>query len=457
MKINHFAVILLCLPSFASAADPTCSTGIIHPDSMIPACCDSICGDSCGTEECGNVSADNCCASTIITENKSCDTNDPPCVITSTDENASDSRTCSEIGGLLSTLDGVTCCLASCGYCGGFGCDKKPGGVQGCCMTFITPLNKSCDTNDPPCTVSQTSTVPVPIADTVDVKRNVAVGVYTSSQTPQNREQDLGIEIFDYQLVFQKIYSLDYPEIKSVSSDGYIPILNLEFLSDSSEPVLKKILSGTYDDQLEAFAKECADGGITFWIRTLHEFNGNWYPWGLLYTYNGETNSPADLKLAMQRVIKIFRDANAPVKFQLNINAENGYDDPRPFSYFWPGTEGLDAVTITSYNRAYSTIYHQFSNSFYEGFKPAYVQVLELTDLPIWVAETGTTSYGTDKPTWLRECFESIALDFPKVVQLTFFMDNKINEGTLTDWDLNTDADKEAFIDGFLNMKELTS
>ena len=54
------------------------------------------------------------------------------------------------------------------------------------------------------------------------------------------------------------------------------------------------------------------------------------------------------------------------------------------------------------------------------------------------MAETGTTSYGTDKPMWLRQMFNSVARDFPRVAQVTFFMANKLVERTVNDWGLNT-------------------
>jgi hypothetical protein len=69
-----------------------------------------------------------------------------------------------------------------------------------------------------------------------------------------------------------------------------------------------------------------------------------------------------------------------------------GDDDPRPFKYFWPGTEGMSSVAITSYNRAYLDHYHAYSLPFAQGFAGPYKQVAALTDLPIWIAETGEAS-----------------------------------------------------------------
>ncbi|KAG5181832.1 glycoside hydrolase superfamily, partial [Tribonema minus] len=216
-------------------------------------------------------------------------------------------------------------------------------------------------------------------------------------------------------------------------------------------------IQGEFDDALRAFAQETTVRGRGFWVRTLHEFNGDWYPWGILYEYQGDRgNSRSQLRDAFAHVITLFREEGSPVKFQLDINANNGKADKRPFSAFWPGTDGLDAVSITSYNRAYSTPDHQYSESFAAGFADAYQQVSELTDLPIWVAETATSSSHTDKPAWILDAWESIALDFPRVVQVTWFLSNKVNEGYLTDWDLNTEADVRAFVDGFLLMRQLT-
>jgi hypothetical protein len=46
------------------------------------------------------------------------------------------------------------------------------------------------------------------------------------------------------------------------------------------------------------------------------------------------------------------------------------------------------------------------------------LQVAALTDLPIWIAETGTTSYGTDKPQWLRQMFVDITKRYTRVRQV---------------------------------------
>ena len=35
---------------------------------------------------------------------------------------------------------GTACCAASCGTCGGFGCETRPGGPDNCCVGQITQV-----------------------------------------------------------------------------------------------------------------------------------------------------------------------------------------------------------------------------------------------------------------------------------------------------------------------------
>lgn len=48
----------------------------------------------------------------------------------------------------------LACCAASCGACGGTNCQDRPGGSASCCTGSIVDSNRSCDDNDPPCTVT---------------------------------------------------------------------------------------------------------------------------------------------------------------------------------------------------------------------------------------------------------------------------------------------------------------
>ena len=51
--------------------------------------------------------------------------------------------------------DGHVCCLASCGSCGGTGCDKRAGGGEGCCDGAIAAAARSCDAHAAPCVIDR--------------------------------------------------------------------------------------------------------------------------------------------------------------------------------------------------------------------------------------------------------------------------------------------------------------
>merc|ERR1712196_71585 len=58
------------------------------------------------------------------------------------------------------------CCAKSCGKCGGYRCEKRPGGRSKCCSENIKSSKKSCSTNNAPCLISnpptRTPTTPSP-------------------------------------------------------------------------------------------------------------------------------------------------------------------------------------------------------------------------------------------------------------------------------------------------------
>ena len=52
-------------------------------------------------------------------------------------------------------LAGPVCCAASCGICGGTGCNDRPGGSESCCAGTIQAKNQSCDDHVAPCVVDR--------------------------------------------------------------------------------------------------------------------------------------------------------------------------------------------------------------------------------------------------------------------------------------------------------------
>lgn len=270
----------------------------------------------------------------------------------------------------------------------------------------------------------------------------VEVGIYPPSSKPiTTYEQDLGLKL-DSILQFQPVKALNYSQIIPLLNRGYDVILNIEFIDSFAN--LKSIAAGYYDHYLINLANAIKADGRTIWLRPLHEFNGDWYNWGTLYP----GNTIADFIPAWRHVVQLFRNNSVPVKFQLDYNSGNGKNNPTPFSAFYPGDQYVDMVVITCYNRADTDQYIRPWRTFAQNFQNPYNQVTALTSKPIGVAETSSTDYSGNKSQWILDTFHSIAYNYTRVQQVTWFLENKMVNGYYRDWDLNTQQQKLAFVQG---------
>ncbi|CAM9751492.1 unnamed protein product [Ascophyllum nodosum] len=61
--------------------------------------------------------------------------------------------------GFPGVQNGIVCCSAECGLCGGDGCSAAPGGQNSCCTSAISTNGGSCsDTGEAPCVIGDVPT-----------------------------------------------------------------------------------------------------------------------------------------------------------------------------------------------------------------------------------------------------------------------------------------------------------
>lgn len=265
-------------------------------------------------------------------------------------------------------------------------------------------------------------------------ERDLELGIYTENEI-KGYEEKIGRE-FDNVLQFHKIDNIDCEKIVRWAERGYTPIVTLEFWGTN----YSSILDGKYDDQIKSLAK--CSSGHNIYFRPLHEFNGDWYPWGAL-------NPKNNLSLFVptwKHVVEVFRSENKDAVVQLNYNRYNGKHSTFPFSTLYPGDEYVDMVTITTYNRCGTTKTHNYS-SFEEDFDSAYRQVKSMTDKPIGIAEmsTSTLCNPEDKADWVYNSLETIYYEYPDVNWITWFAYNRPVGDIVWDWDLNTEEELNTF------------
>lgn len=213
--------------------------------------------------------------------------------------------------------------------------------------------------------------------------------------------------------------------------------------------ILKAILSKDYDDQFLDLAQRIQAARRPVSLRICHEFNGDWHACAAYFSIRNKegvriddpaNNDPRDFIPAYQHMVELI-DAVASdyVSFDLNFNRESareqGTDD---FVQLYPGDRYVDVVSISSFNRCGSRLDRKTDFSFAEEFSPAYEAVTGFSQLPVAVAETGTTSLcGTDKVSWHAELLQSLKEDFPKVQDVTYFFEIVERDAASNDVELN--------------------
>jgi hypothetical protein len=266
----------------------------------------------------------------------------------------------------------------------------------------------------------------------------VSLGLYPGGCSIEEYERRLDVR-FNHILMFQNINRLNYLKVRQELDKGYSVVLTITFRESYAN--LRDVREGAYDDRLVDLINRIKDDGRELWVRPLHEFNGDWDSWDIYYP----GNNPDDFIPAWKHIVTLFRERNAPVKFQIDYNRVNAGRNTAPFREFYPGDDWVDMVVISCYNRAFTDRAHNHWRSFKEQFKDAYEQVINMTDRPVGVAEMGTVSNGGDKPQWIIDAFTSIYYDFPRVREVNWFLNNKKFSDTVCDWDLNTPEEEAAF------------
>lgn len=271
-------------------------------------------------------------------------------------------------------------------------------------------------------------------------KRAAYVGArFGGDETVFEKEKDWGVK-FDVITVYRPIDSVGYQYIRT---DGK----KLQLVTEMKASI-GQIADGRFDDDVRSLAKAIAAKGESVIIRPLHEFNAaGTYPWSIWPFTDANI---ADFKRAWKRIVSIYREERAPVKFQLCFMARNPDPDKNrtPFSAFYPGREYVDFVGIDVYVNAAKRM-PSLKDKLNDGI---YQQLLGF-DKPIFIGEMSVTPAIPDRPGWIADAWRALALDFPRIEYISFFLEFK---GGRREWGLRTQDEIDAFAKGLRSFKELT-
>ncbi|KAG5192096.1 hypothetical protein JKP88DRAFT_251072 [Tribonema minus] len=303
-----------------------------------------------------------------------------------------------------------------------------------------------------------------------------------------DRERAYRVSI-DSILVYQPVQGLRWDWIKGYLNDGFKVQLVIEFREYYAN--LGSIAGGKYDWELINFAQDAKKDGRQITIRILHEFNGDWYPWGVFR--NG--NSIDQFKNAFRHVVSVMRSQGMPAKYQLSYNVKNANNNGTPLSAFYPGGDYVDQVSavllyawlmytaedagasykntmrqrlhsmrrndhracpaaaqicVSAYNFAGTSQWHASFESFHDVLADTYKQIVDFTGggKPLCIAEMSSTSYGGDKSRWIRDAWNTLAYTFTKVTTINWFLERQSDKSPPLDWDLDTQGQIDAWVSG---------
>jgi hypothetical protein len=222
----------------------------------------------------------------------------------------------------------------------------------------------------------------------------------------------------DVVLLFAKLNEPISGKIRRMMSAGYEVALTLEFWEGDQphDPAysLRDIAAGRHDASFDRWLRSFRDLPRPLHLRPLHEFNGDWYPWGV-YTPG---NLVSDFIPAWRHVAQHARAVAADrVRMQLCYNRVHAQSSNEPLAAFYPGDEFVDELVLNGYMRPGKRQWKQFV----EIIEPFYQQLRAINPRkPLWIGETACTERGGDKAAWITGMFDAVLSTHP-VACLTWF------------------------------------
>lgn len=240
-------------------------------------------------------------------------------------------------------------------------------------------------------------------------------------------------------------YPSKYPgnDIKLLLDKGYTPIITWEPLYahlarlDPAQPGLQDIINGNFDTYIAQCAEILKNFNDTVIIRIMHEFEGDWYPWSLIYN-----NQDPNLYItAYRRFVDIFRAEGAQkVKWMWCVNS-----DPSPYTaYNWvisayPGDNYVDYVATDIYNHPDPGV-PDWKSFRYTGIESYYYLTKYFPHKPFIICEvasrerySGEPQVSQTKSEWIKQMDKEMQSFFHKTIGLVFFSEIKEH-----DWRINS-------------------
>jgi hypothetical protein len=180
---------------------------------------------------------------------------------------------------------------------------------------------------------------------------------------------------------------------------------------------LSRIIDGSYDAYITAWALGARAWGHPYFLRFDHEMNGQWYPWA--EGQNG--NTPGQYVAAWRHIHDLFALVGATnATWVWCPNTE--HLGSLPLEGLYPGDAYVDWTCLDSYNVGTNPADTDMWRSFSDGVGPTYRHLKALAPTkPVMLGETSSTEMGGSKAEWISAALSSLPTQFPDIKALIWF------------------------------------
>jgi beta-mannanase len=262
------------------------------------------------------------------------------------------------------------------------------------------------------------------ITDTNPSTAGVFVGAACGGQAKISCSQFAST--FRHQLAIAEVYVdwgsdlttfIQHEGMSAWSAQGTTPEITwMPYSMNGQVVTYDAINSGAYDSFIKTSAAELRLYGQTVLLRPFHEFNGNWYPWGLVNQGASSATDAAFIQ-AWQRIHNIFTQEGATnVKFVWCFSssgipnaATNPWNNP---AAAYPGDAYVDWIGFDAYNRGSMTDGQPWT-SFDATIGSAYNLAVSISSTkPIMLSEMASNEYGDGgamKSQWITQMLSELS------------------------------------------------
>ena len=213
---------------------------------------------------------------------------------------------------------------------------------------------------------------------------------------------------------------LNEDELNAAWDRGAVSMITWEPQINGDEGVpLRAIANGDEDGYISRSARAARAWGRPVFVRFAHEMNGDWFPWG--FGVNG--NTAKDYRQAWHRIVGVFRYYGADnVRW---VWCPNEHANRFGLQPFYPGDETVDWVCLDGFNFGERVEWPSFTSL----FGNSYNRLIEFTNRPLMIGETGSVEQGGEKAEWIASALGEEAPQFDNLRAIVWWNVNDRGHG----------------------------